>query len=74
MHYVEKFVPDGGSTTVYRNGSLVDLCTGPHIQNTKQISTLRIKGNSSAYFLNDASNDSLQRISGVAFPKAEQMK
>ncbi|KAH0597152.1 hypothetical protein MHUMG1_05462 [Metarhizium humberi] len=74
MHYIEKFVPDGGSTTVYRNGSLVDLCTGPHIQNTKQISAFKIMGNSSAYFLGDQANDSLQRISGVAFPKNDQMK
>lgn len=74
MHYIEQFVPDGGSTTVYRNGTLVDLCTGPHIANTRQIAAFKIKQNSSAYFLGDPTNDSLQRISGVAFAKAEQMK
>ena len=74
LHYVERFVPDDGFTTVYRNGSLVDLCTGPHNQNTKQISAFKIKANSSAYFLNDPTGDSLQRISGVAFATAEQMK
>lgn len=74
MHFVEKFVPDCGSSTVYRNGDLVDLCLGPHIQNTKQISTFKIMSNGSAYFLGDQSNDSLQRVYGVAFPKAEQMK
>jgi threonyl-tRNA synthetase len=74
MHYVEKFVPDGGSSTVYRNGSLVDLCLGPHVQNTKQISAFKIMNNGSAYFLGDQANDSLQRVYGVAFPKAEQLK
>jgi threonyl-tRNA synthetase len=74
MHFVEKFVPDGGSSTVYRNGDLVDLCLGPHIQNTKQISAFKIMNNGSAYFLGDQANDSLQRVYGVAFPKAEQMK
>lgn len=74
MHYVEKFVPDGGSSTVYRNGALVDLCLGPHIQNTKQISAFKIMSNGSAYFLGDQANDSLQRVYGVAFPKFEQMK
>lgn len=29
LHYVGKFLPDGGFTNVYRNGSLVDLCLGP---------------------------------------------
>jgi threonyl-tRNA synthetase len=74
MHYIEKFVPDGESSTVYRNGSLVDLCQGPHIQNTKKIEAFKIMKNSSAYFLGDQSNDSLQRIHGVAFGKKEELK
>lgn len=74
MHYIEKFVPDGTSSTVYRNGSLVDLCQGPHIQNTKRIEAFKIMKNSSAYFLGDQSNDSLQRIHGVAFSKKEKLK
>ena len=74
MHYIEKFVKDGESSTVYRNGSLVDLCQGPHIQNTRKIEAFKITKNSSAYFLGDQENDSLQRIHGVAFPKKEQMK
>lgn len=41
MHYIEKFVPEGESSTVYRNGLLVDLCQGPHIQNTRKIETFR---------------------------------
>lgn len=43
MHYIEKFVPDGEGTTVYRNGSLVDLCQGPHIQNTRKIEAFKIQ-------------------------------
>lgn len=74
MHYIEKFVADGESSTVYRNGSLVDLCQGPHIQNTKKIEAFKIMKNSSAYFLGDQSNDSLQRIHGVAFGKKEELK
>jgi len=74
MHYIEKFVPDGESSTVYRNGSLVDLCQGPHIQNTRKIESFKIMKNSSAYFLGDQTNDSLQRIHGVAFPTKQQLK
>ena len=73
MHYIEKFVSDGESSTVYRNGSLVDLCAGPHIQNTKKIEAFKIMKNSSAYFLGGKSNDSLQRIHGVAFAKKEEL-
>lgn len=74
MHYIEKFVPDGESSTVYRNGSLVDLCQGPHIQNTRKIEAFKIMKNSSAYFLGDQTNDSLARIHGVAFPKKDQLR
>jgi threonyl-tRNA synthetase len=73
-HYINKFVPDGESSTVYRNGSLVDLCQGPHIQNTRRIAAFKIMKNSSAYFMGDQANDSLQRIHGVAFPTKEGLK
>jgi threonyl-tRNA synthetase len=67
LHYIDKLV-SGEYSTVYRCGTLVDLCRGPHIQNTGKIKTFKIMQNSSAYFLGDQSNDSLQRIRGVAFP------
>lgn len=83
MYYIEKKLPPEGST-VYRCGTLVDLCTGPHIQNTGKIKAFQImkvgisRGivlpllsdlqNSSCYFLGDKNDDTLQRIYGVAFP------
>ena len=73
-HYINKFVPDGQSSTVYRNGPLVDLCQGPHIQNTRKIAAFKVMKNSSAYFMGDQANDSLQRIHGVAFPTKEGLK
>ncbi|KAJ5871459.1 uncharacterized protein N7529_003812 [Penicillium soppii] len=72
LHYIDKLVT-GESSTVYRCGTLVDLCRGPHIQNTGKIKTFKIMQNSSAYFLGDQSNDSLQRIRGVAFPDKKLM-
>ncbi|KAJ5564765.1 hypothetical protein N7513_001007 [Penicillium frequentans] len=72
LHYIDKLVT-GEKSTVYRCGTLVDLCRGPHIQNTGKIKTFKIMQNSSAYFLGDQSNDSLQRIRGVAFPDKKLM-
>ncbi|KAJ5172910.1 hypothetical protein N7492_005503 [Penicillium capsulatum] len=72
LHYIDKLVT-GEKSTVYRCGTLVDLCRGPHIQNTGKIKVFRIMQNSSAYFLGDQSNDSLQRIRGVAFPDKKLM-
>ncbi|KAL4808437.1 hypothetical protein BDV18DRAFT_135003 [Aspergillus unguis] len=73
LHYIDKLVT-GEKSTVYRCGTLVDLCRGPHIQSTGKVKTFKIMQNSSAYFLGDQTNDSLQRIRGVAFPDKKQMQ
>ncbi|KAJ5777936.1 hypothetical protein N7520_001182 [Penicillium odoratum] len=72
LHYIEKLV-DTEFSTVYRCGTLVDLCRGPHIQNTNKVRSFKILQNSSAYFLGDQSNDSLQRVRAVAFPDKKGM-
>ncbi|ODV87463.1 hypothetical protein CANARDRAFT_26861 [[Candida] arabinofermentans NRRL YB-2248] len=71
---IEHKVPDGTSTTVYRCGSLIDLCRGPHIPHTGRIKAFKLLKNSSSYFLADSNNDSLQRIYGISFPDKAQMK
>ncbi len=50
---------DGGKMTAYKCGSLIDLCTGPHIPTTKMIKAFKVMKNSSAYWLSKAENDSL---------------
>ena len=72
MYYIENLLPPEGST-VYKCGTLVDLCLGPHIQNTGKIKTFQIMKNSSCYFRGDKNDDSLQRIYGVAFPDKKLM-
>lgn len=72
-HYINQLVK-GDKSTVYRNGDLVDLCQGPHIQNTRKIEAFKVMKNSSAYFLGDQENDSLQRIHAVAFPTKQGLK
>ena len=52
-------IPDGGKVTAYRCGTLIDLCTGPHIPSTKIIKAFKVIKNSSAYWLGNAENDSL---------------
>ncbi|PQE13285.1 hypothetical protein CJF31_00008304 [Rutstroemia sp. NJR-2017a BVV2] len=73
QHIIKDKIPDGTSTTVYRNGPLIDLCRGPHVPNTGRIETFAIMKNSASYFLGDKDNDSLQRIYGVSFPDKKQM-
>jgi len=68
QHIIKDKIPDGTSTTVYRNGPLIDLCRGPHVPHTGRIKAFAVMRNSASYFLGDAKNDSLQRIYGVSFP------
>jgi len=60
--------------TAYRVGDFVDLCEGPHINNTSSIKSFKILKNSSSYWLGDAKNESLQRIYGISFTSKDQMK
>lgn len=72
-YLVDTKVPDGGSTTIYRNGPLIDLCMGPHIPHTGKIKAFKLLKNSASYFLGDAKNDSLQRVYGISFPDKKLM-
>lgn len=72
-YLVQNKVPDGGATTVYRCGKLIDLCVGPHIPHTGRIKAFKLLKNSACYFLGDANNDSLQRVYGVSFPDKKLM-
>ena len=74
VHLIKDKIADGTATTVYRCGPLIDLCYGPHIPHTGRIKALKVTKNSASYFLGDSKNDSLQRIYGISFPDAKQMK
>ena len=55
-------IPDGAWCSAYRCGPLIDLCRGPHVPSTGRITTLAVTKNSSAYFLSNSDNESLQRV------------
>lgn len=70
---IQEKISDGGKVTAYRNGQLIDLCTGPHIPTSKLVKAFKVMNNSSAYWLGKAGNDSLQRIYGVSFPSKKEL-
>lgn len=61
------------SSTVYRCGSLIDFCLGPHIPSTGYVRAVEVLHNSSSFFLGDSSRPVLQRIYGISFPQKEQL-
>ncbi|XP_046661419.1 threonine--tRNA ligase 1, cytoplasmic-like isoform X3 [Homalodisca vitripennis] len=62
------------TTTVYRCGSLIDLCRGPHIRHTGKVKAFKITKNSATYWEGKSDAESLQRIYGIAFPDNKKMK
>eukprot|EP01071_Lankesteria_metandrocarpae_P006975 Lankesteria_metandrocarpae@DN4541_c0_g1_i1.p1 len=67
-------LPDGTSTTVYGCGTLVDLCRGPHVSHSGIVKCFSVEKHSSAYWLGDSNNDSLQRVYGISFPDNKLLK
>ncbi|KAI9892586.1 MAG: threonyl-tRNA synthetase [Vezdaea aestivalis] len=68
QHIIRDKIADSTSTTVYRCGPLIDLCRGPHVQNTGRIKAFQIMKHSASYFLGDPTRESLQRVYGISFP------
>jgi threonyl-tRNA synthetase len=68
VELIQKKVPDGQMTSVFKLGDFIDLCTGPHIPSTKYVQAFKVMKHSQAYWLGDSSRDSLQRVYGVSFP------
>lgn len=61
--------------TIYKSGKFVDLCRGPHVENTKEINpkALKLMSVAGAYWRGDEKNPMLQRIYGTVFETPEEL-
>jgi len=61
--------------SVYRHGSFVDLCRGPHVDNTSEINpdALKLLNVAGAYWRGDERRPMLQRIYGTVWETEEQL-
>eukprot|EP00300_Choanocystis_sp_HF-7_P004611 c13596_g1_i1.p1 GENE.c13596_g1_i1~~c13596_g1_i1.p1 ORF type:complete len:746 (+),score=211.22 c13596_g1_i1:41-2239(+) len=66
-------VPDDAYMSIYKCGTLIDPCRGPHIANSQLVKACQVTKNSSAYWEGRAGQDSLQRVYGISFPTKERM-
>jgi threonyl-tRNA synthetase len=64
------------TVSIYRTGNFVDLCSGPHIDSTGEISpkAFKLTKISGAYWKGDEKNKMLQRIYGVAFATDKELR
>ena len=64
------------SLSFYRNGSFVDMCEGPHVETTKEISrdAFKLRSVAGAYWRGDSDNQMLTRIYAWAFLSKEELE
>jgi threonyl-tRNA synthetase len=65
-------IPAGENISLYREGSFVDLCRGPHVPNTGKLKVFKLMKLAGAYWRGDSKNEMLQRIYGTAWAKKEE--
>lgn len=60
--------------SIYSQGEFVDLCRGPHIDNTKLLQNFKLLSLAGAYWRGDSNNKMLQRVYGVARKSKEDLQ
>ena len=67
-------IADEDTISFYRTGDFLDLCRGPHVDNSGEIGAIKLTGIAGSYFRGDEKNPMLQRIYGIAFPTEEELQ
>lgn len=65
-------IPDE-KVSLYRQGSFIDLCRGPHVSSSGEIKAFKLISVAGAYWRGDERQPMLQRIYGVAFDTEEAL-
>ncbi len=73
---IEELPADEIITIYWTGDDFVDLCRGPHVENSQELmgAAFQIKSASGAYWRGDEKKDSLQRIYLYAFPNKNELK
>ncbi|HPU79766.1 threonine--tRNA ligase [Accumulibacter sp.] len=64
-------IPQGEEVSLYREGTFVDLCRGPHVPSTGKLKVFKLMKLAGAYWRGDHRNEQLQRIYGTAWVRKE---
>jgi threonyl-tRNA synthetase len=80
QEWLDEIEEKGQDATLYwtgepnAEGSFVDLCKGPHVENTKEIGAVKLLSVAGAYWRGDEKNQMLTRVYGTAFESREDLK
>ena len=70
-------IPEDEVISIYYTGEdYVDLCRGPHVDNSRELMSVayKVRSASGAYWRGDEKRDSMQRIYLYAFPSKDELK
>ena len=75
QEWLDEIEKRGESVSIYWTGEdFVDLCAGPHVDNTDEVKAFKLLSIAGAYWHGDEKNKMLTRIYGTAFESEEQLK
>jgi threonyl-tRNA synthetase len=64
---------DDPTVSLYQQGDFMDLCRGPHLDNTSRIKHFKLLSVAGAYWRGDEKNPQLQRIYGTSWFKKDEL-
>jgi len=64
---------DGETITTYQQGSFLDLCRGPHVDDTSKTGAFKLQSVAGAYWRGDENRPMLQRIYGTSWPTQAEL-
>ncbi|HVC05684.1 MAG TPA: threonine--tRNA ligase [Candidatus Acidoferrales bacterium] len=64
---INRLPNDVSEVSVYRTGTFVDLCRGPHVPDSGWLQAVRVLRTAGVYWRGDARNEQLQRLYGTAW-------
>lgn len=67
-------LPEDEKISTYTVGNFVDLCRGPHVENSKEIKAFKLLSLAGAYWRGNENNKMLTRIYGTAFLDRKQLR
>ena len=67
LDIINRLPGDVTSVGIYRTGTFVDLCRGPHVPDTGWLDAIKVLRVAGVYWRGDAHNEQLQRVYGTAW-------
>ncbi len=67
-------LPEDVVISFYKHDDFIDLCAGPHLENTKKPKAFKLLSIAGAYWRGNENNKMLQRIYGISFEKAKDLE